>query len=180
MKIIKTALNGICIIQADVFSDERGYFLESYQKEKLKNLGIEAEFYQDNFSLSAKNVLRGLHFQNPPFDQGKLIKVICGAVLDVVVDIRKSSPTYQKNFTIVLNAEDHLMMWIPPGFAHGFVSLKENTLFYYKCSKPYHKDSEAGIIYNDPVLNINWSVNQPVLSEKDKILPNFSNATILF
>ena len=130
MKIIKTALNGICIIKADVFSDERGYFLESYHKEKLKNFGIEAEFYQDNFSLSAKNVLRGLHFQNPPFDQGKLIKVISGVVLDVVVDIRK--------------------------------------------------DSEAGIIYNDPTLNINWSVNQPVLSEKDRILPKFSNATILF
>lgn len=180
MKIIKTALNGICILQADVFSDERGYFLESYHKEKLKNLGIGAEFYQDNFSLSAKNVLRGLHFQNPPFDQGKLIKVISGSVLDVVVDIRKSSATYGKNFTIQLNAEDHLMMWIPPGFAHGFVSLAENTLFYYKCTKPYNKDSEAGIIYNDPALNINWGVNQPVLSEKDKILPNFSDATILF
>ena len=110
MKIIKTALNGICILQADVFSDERGYFLESYHKEKLKNLGIEAEFYQDNFSLSAKNVLRGLHFQNPPFDQGKLIKVISGSVLDVVVDIRKSSATYRKNFTIELNSEDHLMV----------------------------------------------------------------------
>lgn len=141
MKIIKTALNGICILQADVFSDERGYFLESYHKEKLKNLGIEAEFYQDNFSLSAKNVLRGLHFQNPPFDQGKLIKVISGSVLDVVVDIRKSSATYGKNFTIELNSEDHLMVWIPPGFAHGFVSLAENTLFYYKCTNRSYKIS---------------------------------------
>ena len=147
-------------------------------KEKLKTLVLKLNFIRTTFHCLPK-MYWGLHFQNPPFDQGKLIKVICRAVLDVVVDIRKSSPTYQR--ILLLSWMQKIIWWCDStGFAHGFVSLKRKHTFYYKCSKPYHKDSEAGIIYNDPVLNINWSVNQPVLSEKDKILPNFSNATILF
>lgn len=180
MQIIEQALNGLCVIKTDVFKDNRGYFLESFHEGKLKQAGIEHNFLQDNFSQSAKNVLRGLHYQNPPFAQGKLVKVISGAVFDIAVDIRPKSPTFGKNFSIQLNQDEHIMLWIPEGFAHGFVSLEDNTIFYYKCTNIYNRQYEAGIRYNDPDLNINWGVSNPILSEKDKLLPEFKNATILF
>ncbi|MBS1763556.1 MAG: dTDP-4-dehydrorhamnose 3,5-epimerase [Bacteroidetes bacterium] len=180
MQIVEQALNGLCVLKTNVYKDNRGYFLESYHQDKMKTVGIEKTFMQDNFSLSANNVLRGLHFQNPPYAQGKLVKVVSGAVLDVAVDIRPQSPTFGKNFTIQLNQDEHLMLWIPEGFAHGFVSLADNTLFYYKCSNIYNQQMESGIRYDDPDLNINWGVKNPVLSEKDLLLPYFKNATILF
>jgi dTDP-4-dehydrorhamnose 3,5-epimerase len=180
MKIIETALNGVSIIQADIFKDNRGYFTESYHQQKLNELGISATFLQDNFSLSDKNVLRGMHFQNPPYEQGKLIKVVSGAVQDIVVDLRKSSPTYGQSFSIVLQAEDHLMLWIPPGFAHGFLALENKTMFYYKCTNFYNKQSESGICFDDVDLNLKWAVQNPILSEKDRQLPSFNQAAILF
>ena len=128
---------------------------------------MDIEFVQDNQSLSQKGVLRGLHFQAPPYAQAKLVRVISGAVLDVVVDIRKNSPTYGKHFDIELNAENKIMFFIPAGFAHGFATLADQTLFAYKCSNYYNKNSEGTILWNDPDLNINWNIENPLLSEKD-------------
>jgi len=174
MKIHTTPIAGIQIIEPQVFSDARGYFFESYQKEKFKKSGIEAEFIQDNESLSQKNTVRGLHFQAPPFAQGKLVRVIQGRVYDVCVDIRKNSPTYGKHFGIELSAQNHLMLWIPVGFAHGFSVLEDNTIFVYKCTEVYHKESEGGILWNDATLNIDWKVSEPIVSEKDRNLPTFN------
>jgi dTDP-4-dehydrorhamnose 3,5-epimerase len=131
-------------------------------------------FLQDNESKSKKGVLRGLHFQAPPFGQGKLVRVMRGAVLDVAVDIRKTSPTYGKWDSIVLTSENKWMFWIPAGFAHGFVTLEDDTVFFYKCTNVYNKASEGSIIWNDPVLNINWGVTDPLISDKDKCSPGFS------
>lgn len=174
MKIHTTPIADIQIIEPQVFSDARGYFFESYQKEKFKKSGIEAEFIQDNESLSQKNTVRGLHFQAPPFAQGKLVRVIQGRVYDVCVDIRKNSPTYGKYFGIELSAQNHLMLWIPVGFAHGFSVLEDNTIFVYKCTEVYHKESEGGILWNDATLNIDWKVSEPIVSEKDRNLPTFN------
>jgi dTDP-4-dehydrorhamnose 3,5-epimerase len=174
MKIHTTPIADIQIIEPQVFSDARGYFFESYQKEKFKKSGIEAEFIQDNESLSQKNTVRGLHFQAPPFAQGKLVRVIQGRVYDVCVDIRKNSPTYGKHFGIELSAQNHLMLWIPVGFAHGFSVLEDNTIFVYKCTEVYHKESEGGILWNDATLNIDWKVSEPIVSEKDRNLPTFN------
>lgn len=173
MKTLATPIAGVWIIEPQVFSDARGYFFESYQKEKLRKLGIEAEFIQDNESLSQKNTIRGLHFQSPPYAQGKLVRVVQGKVYDVCVDIRKSSPTYGKHFGIELSAQNHLMLWIPIGLAHGFSVLEDNTIFLYKCTEVYHKEAEGGILWNDATLNIDWKVNQPIVSEKDQKLPSF-------
>jgi len=174
MKIHTTPIADIQIIEPQVFSDARGYFFESYQKEKFKKSGIEVEFIQDNESLSQKNTVRGLHFQAPPFAQGKLVRVIQGRVYDVCVDIRKNSPTYGKHFGIELSAQNHLMLWIPVGFAHGFSVLEDNTIFVYKCTEVYHKESEGGILWNDATLNIDWKVSEPIVSEKDRNLPTFN------
>lgn len=173
MKTHATPIAGVWIIEPQVFSDVRGYFFESYQKEKFYRLGIEVEFIQDNESMSHKNTVRGLHFQAPPYAQGKLVRVVQGSVYDVCVDIRKGSPTYGKHFGIELSAQNHLMLWIPPGFAHGFSVLEDNTIFQYKCTQIYHKESEGGILWNDPTLNIDWKVTQPIVSEKDQKLPTF-------
>jgi dTDP-4-dehydrorhamnose 3,5-epimerase len=137
--------------------------------------GIDQNFVQDNESKSQKNVLRGLHFQKPPFAQGKLVRVIRGAVLDVAVDIRKSSPTFGKWASIELTQDNKWMYWVPPGFAHGFVTLEDNTTFFYKCTNMYNKESEGSILWNDPDLNINWQTDQPILSEKDKTSPLFKD-----
>lgn len=166
---------GLVLIQPRIFQDERGYFYESYSADKFKEAGIPDEFVQDNQSLSAKNVLRGLHYQHPPFAQGKLVRVLQGAVIDVAVDIRKNSPTYGKHIMVELSAENKLMLWIPPGFAHGFLSLEDQTIFLYKCTSTYHKESESGIIWNDPELNIEWGINNPIVSDKDLELRSFSN-----
>ncbi len=175
MEIIKTPLDGLLIIKPDVFEDERGYFFESFNYEKLKNLGLELHFFQDNESKSKKGVLRGLHFQRPPFAQGKLVRVMQGSVLDVAVDIRKDSPTYGKWESIVLSGKNKLMYWIPAGFAHGFATLEDDTIFFYKCTQVFNKESEGSIRWNDPDLNIGWGIDQPVISEKDKISPLFSS-----
>ena len=167
MEVIKTAIEGLLIIKPKVFADARGYFFESYNADVFKNNGITANFLQDNQSLSQAGVLRGLHFQAPPHDQGKLVRVITGAVLDVAVDIRKNSETYGQHVTIELNEEDKTMFYIPPGFAHGFLTLRDNTIFSYKCTNVYHKPSEGCILWNDSDLNIHWNVSHPLLSEKD-------------
>ena len=158
-----------------MFTDPRGYFYESYNKEKFVAAGINIEFVQDNQSLSQKGIVRGLHFQAPPFDQGKLVRVIQGAVLDVAVDIRKNSPTYGQNFSIELSSQNRTMFYIPPGFAHGFETLEDNTIFLYKCTDVYNKQSEGGLLWNDSELGIKWQSSDPLISEKDKILPLFKD-----
>jgi dTDP-4-dehydrorhamnose 3,5-epimerase len=175
MQIIKTKIPDLLIIKPDVFEDERGYFFESYNREKFVQAGINYKFVQDNESKSQKGVLRGLHFQNPPHAQGKLVRVMKGAVLDVAVDIRKKSPTYGKWASIELSESNKMMYWIPTGFAHGFVTLEDNTVFFYKCTNVYNKQSEGSIRWNDPDLNIDWKTKNPILSEKDKIVPFFKD-----
>jgi dTDP-4-dehydrorhamnose 3,5-epimerase len=167
MIIQHTPIPDLLIIQPKVFEDERGYFYESYSKVIFDANGINADFVQDNQSLSQKGVLRGLHFQNPPFAQGKLVRAITGSILDVVVDIRKNSPAYGEHYSIELNESNKTMLWIPPGFAHGFLTLADNTIFSYKCTQTYNKASEDTILWNDPSLSIHWPVIDPVLSEKD-------------
>jgi dTDP-4-dehydrorhamnose 3,5-epimerase len=168
MKIIKTKIADLLIFKPKVFEDGRGYFYESFNKEDFRKAGVDLDFVQDNQSLSSKGVLRGLHFQNPPYEQGKLIRVITGSVLDVAVDIRKDSPTYGKWVAVELSAANKLMFWLPPGFAHGFVTLEDKTTFFYKCTGFYSYDHEGGILWNDPDLNIDWKISDPILSEKDK------------
>lgn len=178
MKLLTTPLPQLMIIQPDIFADARGYFYESYNKKAFEKLEINASFVQDNESLSQKNVLRGLHLQQPPYTQGKLVRVIKGAVLDVALDLRKASPTYGQHFSIELNEQNKTMLYVPEGFAHGFATLEDNTIFSYKCTNFYHKDSELTILWNDPALAINWQVKSPLLSEKDKngvLLKNFKS-----
>ena len=176
MEIITTKIPDLYIIKPNVFRDDRGYFFESYNKEFFLSQGIDQNFVQDNESKSNKGVLRGLHFQRPPFAQGKLVRVIKGAVLDVAVDLRKSSPTFGQWESIELSEENKMMYWVPPGFAHGFITLEDNTIFSYKCTNVYNKASEGSIAWNDPDLNIDWGNDiQPLLSEKDKIGPAFKS-----
>ena len=176
MKITKTPIEGLLIIEPVVFGDERGYFFESFNKEKFKEItGKELDFVQDNQSLSGKDIVRGLHFQNPPYAQGKLVRVIKGEVIDVVVDIRKNSSTYGEHFAIKLTEENKKMFWIPEGFAHGFSSLKDDTIFSYKCTNYYNKESEESIYWNDSDLKINWEVESPIISEKDQEKRMFKN-----
>ncbi|MEI6696129.1 MAG: dTDP-4-dehydrorhamnose 3,5-epimerase [Bacteroidota bacterium] len=173
MEIIKTPLADLLIIQPQVFRDERGYFFESFSAQRFIDAGLDLNFVQDNESKSQKNVLRGLHFQSPPFAQGKLVRVIKGSVMDVVVDIRKDSLTYGKHYKLDLTETNKTMLWIPPGFAHGFATLEDDTIFSYKCTNTYNKLSEGAILWNDPDLNIDWDIAHPILSEKDKISPFF-------
>ena len=180
MKVEKTLLNDLLIIYPNVFGDERGYFMESFNKDALSNYIGDYEFVQDNQSLSAKGVIRGLHFQNPPYDQGKLVRVIKGAVNDVVVDIRKKSSTYGKVFKIKLSESNFNMLWIPPGFAHGFETLEDNTIFAYKVTNWYNKESEGSILWNDPTLNIDWKTKKPTISIKDNEGELFENFKSLF
>ncbi len=175
MKVTTTPIDGLLIIQPQVFKDERGYFYESFNKENFSKIGINEEFVQDNQSLSQKGIVRGLHFQSPPFAQGKLIRVIQGSVNDVVVDIRKHSKTFGQHFAIELNDENMTMFWIPPGFAHGFETLVDNTIFQYKCTQTYNKQSEGGLFWNDISLDIKWKSEDPIVSEKDKVLSMFNN-----
>ena len=173
MEIIKTPLEGLLIIKPDVFEDERGYFFESYNREKFLTHGIDVTFVQDNESKSKRGVLRGLHFQNPPFAQEKLVRVMSGSVLDVAVDIRKDSPTYGEWSSIVLSGQNKWMYWIPAGFAHGFLTLEDDTIFFYKCTSVYNKESEGSIRWNDPDLQIDWGTDNPVISPKDQVAPMF-------
>lgn len=174
MEIIKTAIEGPLIIKPDVYKDPRGYFFESYNQLRFFEMGLDCLFMQDNESLSKKNVLRGLHFQKPPHSQGKLVRVVHGAVLDVAVDIRKDSKTFGKYVSTVLSGENKIMFWIPTGFAHGFLTLEDDTVFSYKCTEVYHKDSEVCIRWDDPDLNIDWVIKDPLVSEKDQMGISFA------
>ena len=174
MEIVKTPIEGLLVIKPKIFTDDRGYFFESWSKVAFEKEGLHLNFVQNNQSLSAKDVLRGLHFQNPPFAQGKLVSVIKGAVLDVVVDIRKNSATFGKHFSLVLTGENKTSFWIPPGFAHGFITLEEDTIFSYKCTEVYNKQSEGSIMWNDKDLNIDWGIENPNVSEKDAISNTFA------
>ncbi len=167
MQIIKDAIEGLITIHPSVFSDERGYFLESFNENDFNQFVFEIKFVQDNESRSMKNVLRGLHFQKPPHAQGKLVRVIKGSVLDVVVDLRKNSKTYGQHKKIVLSEKEKNQFYIPAGFAHGFCSLEDETIFSYKCTEYYHPEAESCILWNDKSLNIDWAVNDPILSKKD-------------
>ena len=169
MVLNKCKIEGLYVIEPKVFEDSRGSFYETFNENKIwDSLGHDLNFVQDNESISKLNVLRGLHFQNPPFAQGKLVRVVSGRVLDIAVDIRKSSPTYGLYEMIELSSENKKQFWIPPGFAHGFIALEDNTIFNYKCTNYYSPVSERTIQWNDPVLNINWKVNSPIISEKDQ------------
>ena len=180
MKFEKTALEGVFILTPKVYGDDRGYFFEPFNKKEFTaNVG-DFNFVQDNQSKSSKGVLRGLHFQNPPFEQGKLVRVIKGSVSDVIVDIRKSSKTYGKHLKVTLTESNFKMLWIPPGFAHGFETLEDNTIFAYKVTNYYNKESEGCILWNDPNLEIKWESEHPLVSDKDKTAKNFENFNSLF
>jgi dTDP-4-dehydrorhamnose 3,5-epimerase len=172
---IESLLPGLFLIKPKVFEDHRGHFFESFREDVLAQNGVETKFIQDNQSLSQKGILRGLHFQAPPFAQGKLVRVIQGAVLDVAVDIRKNSPTYGQHVAIELTESNFLMMYIPVGFAHGFLTLEDNTIFTYKCTDYYHPEVEGGVLWNSPELNIPWKTENPILSAKDEKLPSFKD-----
>jgi dTDP-4-dehydrorhamnose 3,5-epimerase len=178
MKIEETYLKGCYVITPDVFKDERGYFLESFNKKTFeKYTGKSDDFVQDNQSKSSKGVLRGLHFQKGEFAQAKLVSVVKGKVLDVCVDIRQESKTFGKHFSIILDDKDHKQLYIPKGFAHGFIVLSNTAIFSYKCDNFYNKESEDGIIYNDDSLKIDWKLKKEdfIISEKDKYLPTFKS-----
>lgn len=167
MQVETIFIDGPLVITPKVFKDPRGYFMESYNKQSYSNIGIDLDYVQDNQSLSEKGILRGLHFQAPPFDQGKLVRVIKGAVLDVIVDIRKNSPTYGKHYAIELTEDNFKTFWVPSGFAHGFTTLADQTIFSYKCTNYYNQASEGGLMWNDPDLGIDWGIQNPILSDKD-------------
>ena len=174
MKVITTNLEGLLILEPTVFGDERGYFYESFRSDVLQEYDSKLDFVQDNQSYSHKGILRGLHFQNNPDAQGKLVRVINGAVLDVAVDIRKESKTYGKHVSVRLDGDNKRMLYVPPGFAHGFVTLEDHTLFLYKCTNYYRKESEGSVKWDSPELGIDWGIDNPVLSSKDIDAPLFS------
>lgn len=178
MKIKETELEGCLIIEPTIFDDGRGYFFESFnQKVFQEKTNINTVFVQDNQSMSHRGVLRGLHFQKGEYAQAKLVRVIKGKALDVAVDIRPNSSTFGKSFSIELSEENKLQLYVPRGFAHGFSVLEDNTIFSYKCDNYYNKQSEGGIMYNDPQLQIDWKLGESeiILSEKDKTLPDFNS-----
>jgi dTDP-4-dehydrorhamnose 3,5-epimerase len=182
MNVEQTFIGDLVILTPDVFEDERGYFFESYNKSKLSGLGIDIDFVQDNQSFSQKGTLRGLHYQNAPFAQTKLVRVLQGEIMDVAVDLRKDSPTYGKHFGIRLTAENKKQLLVPQGFAHGFSVLSETAVVLYKCDQFYNKQSEGGIRYDDETLNIDWGMDlaDAIVSEKDLVLPNFANCNSQF
>ena len=177
MQVTTTQLAGVLLIEPRLFPDSRGYFFETFQKERYQKHGISAEFVQDNFSRSSKNTVRGLHYQLER-PQGKLVFVIHGRVLDVIADIRVGSPTFGKAITIELDDVHHRQIYIPPGFAHGFCVLSDRADFIYKCTDYYHPQSEHGICWNDSDLAISWQVSDPILSEKDATLPFLKNVSV--
>ncbi|MBL4754739.1 MAG: dTDP-4-dehydrorhamnose 3,5-epimerase [Flavobacteriales bacterium] len=167
MKIHTTPIKGLLVIKPRVFEDERGYFFESYRKDALSEHGYTELFVQDNESKSEKSVLRGLHFQKPPHAQAKLVRVVKGSILDIAVDIRQSSETYGRHFSITLDEKDKRMLLIPVGFAHGFVTLEDETIVNYKCTNVYTKEAEQTLIWNDEQIGIDWGFDNPIISEKD-------------
>ena len=176
MKLIETGFEGLWVIEPKVFGDTRGYFFESYNERVFNQNGINIKFVQDNQSRSSYGVIRGLHFQKPPHAQTKLVRVFFGSILDSVVDLRKNSATYGKSFSVELSAENKRQLLVPKGFAHGFSVLTECAEVLYKCDEFYHKESEAGLIYNDPALKIDWKIptGKEIVSEKDLLLPTFA------
>lgn len=182
MRVIETAIEGAIIIEPKVFSDDRGYFFESFSQKEFEEKVCKTVFVQDNESKSSYGVLRGLHFQKMPYTQSKLVRVVKGKVLDVAVDIRKGSPTFGKHVAVELSEENKLQFFVPRGFAHGFVVLSEEAIFQYKCDNYYTPQSEGGIMWNDPALNIDWQIplEDVILSGKDKINPLLSDSDYLF
>ncbi|MDB4094048.1 dTDP-4-dehydrorhamnose 3,5-epimerase [Flavobacteriaceae bacterium] len=181
MTATETKLKGCFIIEPSVFNDPRGYFFESFNQSKFNELiGKTIDFVQDNESFSSKGVLRGLHFQTGAYAQAKLVRVVKGTVLDVVVDMRKESPTFSKHFSIELSEDNKRQLFVPRGFAHGFIVLSETAIFSYKCDNFYNKESEQGLRYDDPSLAIDWRLpaNEFIVSEKDLVLPTLSNRSI--
>jgi dTDP-4-dehydrorhamnose 3,5-epimerase len=170
----------VVLIEPKVFGDERGFFMETYKMPDFVAAGIKTNFVQDNHSHSTKGILRGLHYQNPPFAQGKLMRVVKGEIFDVAVDIRKGSPTWSKWVGVILSEENRNIVYVPTGFAHGFCILSEVAEVVYKTTNVYSAESEAGIIWNDEALNIEWPVKEPILSEKDRKLPALKDANIKF
>jgi dTDP-4-dehydrorhamnose 3,5-epimerase len=179
MNFIETKLKGCFILEPKIFKDERGYFMESFNENTFQNgIGQHVHFVQDNQSFSTKGVLRGLHYQTGEHAQSKLVRVLQGEVLDVAVDIRPDSATYGQYEAVLLSAEKQNQFFVPKGFAHGFLVLSDTATFFYKCDNFYNKESEGGIIYNDPNINIDWQfeLDQLIISEKDQVLPNLANA----
>lgn len=182
MTLETTFIADLVVLSPNVYEDTRGYFFESYNKVNLEQYGIKINFVQDNQSFSKKGTLRGLHYQNPPFAQTKLVRVLQGEIIDVAVDLRKDSPTYGKHFSIALSAENKKQLLIPQGFAHGFSVISETAVVLYKCDQFYNKESEGGIRFDDPALGIDWGMdlNSAIVSEKDLILPNLANCNSQF
>tara|TARA_R110002124_G_scaffold81872_8_gene215408 strand:- start:1617 stop:2165 length:549 start_codon:yes stop_codon:yes gene_type:complete len=182
MNLERTFIQDLVIIKPTVFEDSRGYFFESYNKNKLSDLGIDIDFVQDNQSFSKKRTLRGLHYQNPPYAQTKLVRVLQGEIIDVAVDLRKDSPTYGKCFEMILSADNKKQLLVPQGFAHGFSVVSETAIVMYKCDNYYNKASEGGIRFDDSKLNIDWGMDlkEAIVSEKDLVLPDFANCNSQF
>lgn len=181
MEITTTAIEGLLLLTPKIFEDERGYFYESFNLKQFQEAANTTfSFVQDNQSSSKKDVIRGLHFQDPPHAQGKLVSVSKGAILDIAVDIRLNSPTYGKHIAVEINEKNKTIFWIPPGFAHGFVSLEDNTTLNYKCTDYYHPECEKSLLWNDPDLAINWQIENPILSKKDMLAQPFSTFVSLF
>lgn len=177
MNVIKTDIEGVVVIEPRVFDDARGYFFESYSKRRFDEVVRPIEFVQDNESMSTRGVIRGLHFQRPPFSQSKLVRCVRGAVLDVVIDIRRGSPTYGRHIAVELTGENRRQLFVPRGFAHGFAVLSDEAVFQYKCDNYYHPESEGGISIADHSLGIDWRIDpaEAILSEKDLRNPMFSD-----
>lgn len=176
MKIEYTPFQGLIIIEPTVFKDDRGYFFEPYNEARFRiETGINASFVQDNESMSNQGVLRGMHFQVPPKAQAKLIRVSRGSVLDVVVDLRKTQPTYGQHFKTILSANNKKQLYVPEGFAHGFKVLEDQTIFTYKCSNYYSKDHDRALLWSDPDFGIDWEIDHPILSEKDRNAPRLKD-----
>lgn len=174
MKLVNTKLEGVFIIEPAVHSDSRGFFMESYSKQKFSDLGLNFDLIQDNHSLSAQaGVIRGLHYQSSPKAQTKIVRVLTGAIYDVAVDIRQGSPTYGEWVGVILSEENKRQLIVPKGFAHGFCTITANTNVLYKVDEVYSPEHDRGILWNDPDLNVDWPTNSPILSDKDKILPLF-------
>ena len=182
MEVIKTEIDGVVIIEPRIFKDDRGYFYESFSQREFEEKVCRTTFVQDNQSKSSYGVVRGLHFQKPPYSQSKLVRCIKGAVLDVAVDIRKGSPTFGKYVAVELTEDNHRQFFVPRGFAHGFAVLSEEAVFQYKCDNFYNKESEGSVAWNDPQLGIDWRIpaEKVLLSEKDKLSKNISDADYLF
>jgi dTDP-4-dehydrorhamnose 3,5-epimerase len=178
MQIKETGIQGLVEIIPSIFHDDRGWFFESYKEEILKKHGLPTHFPQENMSFSKKGVIRGMHFQRAPYQQGKLVSVTKGRVLDIAIDLRRDSPTFRGIYYCELDSKKHNMLMIPEGFAHGFAALEDDTYFQYKCTNVYSKAHEAGIVWNDPDLKIEWPVSSPLVSEKDRQLPKFSELLI--